>query len=119
MFTKNQAQQSSMLSPQSCPTLCHTMDCSPPDSSVRGVFQGRILEWTAITFSRGSSRPRRSAGDSVVKNPPARAGDAGELQENRGRFLGWENGQRSLLGYVQSMGLPRLRYDLVTKQQHS
>ena len=34
------------------------MDCSPPDSSVHGILQARILEWGAIPFSRGSSRPR-------------------------------------------------------------
>ena len=34
------------------------MDCSPPGSSVRGIFQVRILEWVAISFSRRSSRPR-------------------------------------------------------------
>ena len=41
-----------------CPTLCNTMDCSPPASSVRGIFQARILEWVAISFSKGSSWPR-------------------------------------------------------------
>ena len=34
------------------------MDCSPPDSSVHGILQARILEWIAIPFSRGSSWPR-------------------------------------------------------------
>ena len=34
------------------------MDCSPPGSSVRGMLQARILEWVAITYSRGSSQPR-------------------------------------------------------------
>ena len=34
------------------------MDCSPPDSSVHGIFQARILEWVAMASSRGSSRPR-------------------------------------------------------------
>ena len=41
---------------KSCPTLCHPL--SPPGSSVHGIFQARILEWVAISFSRGSSRPR-------------------------------------------------------------
>ena len=36
------------------------MGCSPPGSSVHGIFQSRILEWVAISFSRGSSRPRVS-----------------------------------------------------------
>ena len=43
---------------QSCPTLCGPMDWSLPDSSVYGILQARILEWVAISFSRGSSRPR-------------------------------------------------------------
>ena len=34
------------------------MDCSLPDSSVHGILQARILEWGAISFSRGSSQPR-------------------------------------------------------------
>ena len=43
---------------QSCPTLCDPMDCSPPGSSVHGIFQARVMEWAVISFSRGSSRPR-------------------------------------------------------------
>ena len=42
---------------QSCLTLCSPMDCSLPDSSVLGILQARILEWFAISSSRGSSRP--------------------------------------------------------------
>ena len=42
----------------SCLTLCHPMDCSPPGSSIYGIFQARILEWVAIFFSKGSSQPR-------------------------------------------------------------
>ena len=55
-----------LFSPQSCPALCHPRDCSPPGSSVHGrtsssvqySSQARILEWAAISFSRGSSQPR-------------------------------------------------------------
>ena len=43
---------------QSCPTLGDPMDCSLSGSSVHGILQERILEWVAISFSRGSSRPR-------------------------------------------------------------
>ena len=39
-------------------SLSPHMDCSPPGSSVHRVFQARILEWVAISFSRGSSQPR-------------------------------------------------------------
>ena len=47
-----------VLVAQLCPTLCNPMDCSPPGSSVPEIFQARILEWVAISFSRGSSQPR-------------------------------------------------------------
>ena len=42
----------------SCLTLCDPMDCSPLGSSIHGISQARILEWVAISFSRGSFRPR-------------------------------------------------------------
>ena len=43
---------------QLCPTLCNPMDCSLPGSSVHGIFQAIVLEWIAISLSRGSSWPR-------------------------------------------------------------
>ena len=43
---------------QLCLTLCNPMDYSLPGSSIRGIFQARVLEWVAISFSRGSSWPR-------------------------------------------------------------
>ena len=43
---------------QSCPTLCHPMDCSLPGSPVHRILQARILEQVAISFSRGSFEPR-------------------------------------------------------------
>ena len=42
----------------SCLTLWDPLDSSPPESSVQGIFQARILEWVAILSSRGSSQPR-------------------------------------------------------------
>ena len=42
---------------ESCPTLYNPIDCSPPGSSVFGVLLAKILEWVAISFSRGSSWP--------------------------------------------------------------
>ena len=47
-----------LLIAQSCQTLGNPMDCSPPGSSVHGILQARILEWVAISVSRGSSHPR-------------------------------------------------------------
>ena len=43
---------------QQCPTLWDPKDCSLPGSSSHGIFQARILEWIAISFSRRSSQPR-------------------------------------------------------------
>ena len=43
---------------QSCPTLCDSMDCRLPGFSVYGIFQAKILEWVAISYSRGPSPPR-------------------------------------------------------------
>ena len=42
---------------QSSSTLCNPLDCSPPGSSVYGISQARILEWVAISSSRGSAQP--------------------------------------------------------------
>ena len=56
---------------QWCMTLCDTMDCSPPGSSVHGILQARILEWVAMPSSRGSSRPRQSLPLSHWGSPPS------------------------------------------------
>ena len=66
-----------VLVTQSCPTLCDPMDCSPPDSSVHGILQARILEKVAIPFSRGDLpdpgiKPQSPAlqADSLLSEPP-------------------------------------------------
>ena len=51
---------------QSRLTLCDPMDCSPPGSSVHGIFQARIQEQVAISFSRRSSRPRNQTHISCI-----------------------------------------------------
>ena len=43
---------------QSCPTLCDPVHCGLPGFSIHAIFQERVLEWVAISFSRGSSWPR-------------------------------------------------------------
>ena len=64
---------------QLCLTLCDTMDCSLPGSSIHGIFQARVLEWVAISFSRGSSRPRdwtqvsRIVGRRFTSEPPGKS----------------------------------------------
>ena len=52
---------------QLCPALRNPMDCSPPGSSVQGILQARILKWVAISFSRGSSRPRDQTQVSCIR----------------------------------------------------
>ena len=49
---------SGVLLTQPCLTLHDPTDCNLPGSSVHGIFQARILEWVATSFSRGSSWPR-------------------------------------------------------------
>ena len=60
----------------SCLTLCVPMDCSPSGSSLHGILQAIILEWVAISFSRGSSQARDLNAaltlqeDSIPTKPP-------------------------------------------------
>ena len=60
----------SCLVAQSCPILCDPMDCThpphPPGSTVHEISQTKILEWVAISSSRGSSRPRDPTGVSCI-----------------------------------------------------
>ena len=51
---------------QSCLTLCHPMDWSLPGSFTHGIFRTRVLEWVAISFSRGSAPPRDRAQVSCI-----------------------------------------------------
>ena len=63
---------------QSYLTLCNPMDCSSPGSSVHGILQARILEWVAISSSRGSSQPKDwtciscNAGWFLTAEPPGK-----------------------------------------------
>ena len=73
-----------------CPTLCDPMDYSLPGSSVRGILQGRILEWVTMPSSRGSSQPRdweepreepgspALQADSLSAEPPGKPKNTGE-----------------------------------------
>ena len=76
MKTQIAGELRSALVTQSCLTLCSPMDCSLPGSSVHGIFQARILEWAAISSSKGSSCPRDQtqvsymADISLLSEPP-------------------------------------------------
>ena len=51
---------------QSCPTLCNPMDCSLPGSTIRGIFQARILEWVAIPSPGDLPDPRIELGSPAL-----------------------------------------------------
>ena len=60
-----------------CLTLCDPRDCSPPGSTVHGIFLARILDWVAMPSSRGSSPPRIkpvscTAGGLFTPEPPGK-----------------------------------------------
>ena len=117
---------------QSCPTLCDPMDYSPPGSSVHGIFQARVLERVAISFSRGSSQHRDRTWVSCIAGRRFIAWATREVSlETQVQFLGWEDclakelaNHSSILvwripwteepGRLQSMGLQRVRHDWVT-----
>ena len=50
------AKESESKVAQSCPTLSDPTDCSPPGSSIHGIFQARVLEWGAIAFSKSRTK---------------------------------------------------------------
>ena len=56
MYAESEVSESEVA--QSCQTLGNPMDCSLPGSSLHGILQARVLEWVAISFSRGSSQLR-------------------------------------------------------------
>ena len=112
-----------VLVTQSCPTLCDPLDCSLPGFSICGIFQARILEWIAISFSRGSSRPR----DWTQGFPGGLAGkesacSVGDLGSNPGLVRSPREGNGYSLQYsdwripwtVESMGSQRVRHDWAT-----
>ena len=69
------------------------MDCSPPGSSVHRILQARILEWVALSFSRGSSQPRDwtqvscTAGRFLLSEPPGKI--RGYFKKQNSCFCRW------------------------------
>ena len=79
---------------QSCPTLCDPVDCNQLGFSVHGILQAKILEWIAISFSRGSSRPRDRTWVSLI------GGRCFKLWATR-EVHGWFKSMRSTTGSAQ------------------
>ena len=82
-----------LLAAQSCQTPFNPIDCSPPDSSVLGILQERILEWVAIPF-RGSSRP----------------GDRSRVSCTVGIFTIWAVREAQVEGYFISFHFSSLKF---------
>ena len=87
---------------QLCPTLCNSMDCSLPGSSVHGILQARTLEWVAISFSRGHSLPRNRIQISCIV----------------GRFFTvWVTRSRKILIYTLEMAALSFIFNGLSKQE--
>jgi len=103
---------------QSCPTLCNPMDCSPPGSSVHGISQARILEWVAISFSRGSSQPRVwahlscLAGGFFIPEPPGKPNREDRSQQKE--LQGHQHSSWSQRGWIKAAVARRGRTQLET-----
>ena len=92
---------------QSFLTLCDPMDCSPPGSSVHGIFQARILECVAISYFRGLKRcipfSRGFPSGAVVKNLPADSGDprgAGSRDTSWVKKIPWRRKWQPILVFL-------------------
>ena len=95
-----------------CQTLCDLMNCSPSGSSAHGILQARILEWVAISFSRGSSRLRDRTLVSCIAGElfTVWATRAGEGEAN------WESSMETYtLPYVKQIASGKLLYDVGTQ----
>ena len=95
---------------QSCLTLCNSMDCSLPSSSVHRILQARILEWVTISFSRGSSQPRDrtqvscTAGKFFTTEPPRKPSCCGWVVKNMSANVGDSGDVGSIPGSGRSPG---------------
>ena len=112
---------------QSCPTLCNPMDCSLPGSSVHGIFQARVLEWIAISFSRGSSNPGIETGasaleaDTLPSEPPGKSSimyvytvSAEKAMATHSSTLAWKIPWTEEPARLQSMGSLRVGHNWAT-----
>ena len=108
-----------------CLTLCDPVDCSPSGSSIWGIFQARILEWVAISFSRGSSRPGSPAlrADSLPSEPPGKPWWLSFSLRKPCSFYGALPGEQRKMTYTSSLSLRKSRYfnskDSISHPQNS
>ena len=87
---------------QSCLTLSNPMDCSPPGSSVHGIFQARVLEWGAIAFSKKEDK---------YIFIEVYLWDLEKAMAPHSSTFAWKIPWMEGPGRLQSMGLPRVGHD--------
>ena len=97
---------------QSCPTLWDPMDCSLPGSSAHGIFQARLLEWVAISSSRGSSRPR----DQKPFPPPGDLPDPG-IKSNKQNSPMTQKLKLSDWKLKELLGWPKSSFSFLSKNK--
>ena len=93
---------------QSCPTLSNPMNCSPPGSSVHGIFQARVLEWGAIAFSDEVPRIIQIRDEGLI---PGWEDSLEEGMATHSSVLAWRIPGTGEPGGLQSMGWQRVRHD--------
>ena len=86
---------------QSCPTLCHPIDDSPPGSSTHGILQATVLEWVASAFSVQYTR------DLLLRNGQAISGFQPEFMAYQ-FFLSFFSNETAFLFPLQLVRLPKL-----------
>ena len=86
-------------------TSCNPMDCSLPGFSVLGIFQARTLEWVAISFSRGSSRPRDRARISCIAGRLCTTEPPGKPSYSWVKVITTGDGRRGKKGFRCVMGM--------------
>ena len=117
-----------VLYAESCLTLCDPMNHSQPGSSVHGIFQARILEWVAISFSRVSSQPKNWTwstafqADSLPPEPPQKATNIKSIalkQKQKYVSMGQEKKPRDKSTHLWSISLWQRRQDYTMEKRQS
>ena len=101
---------------KACPTLYYPMDCSLPGSTVHGISQARILEWVAISSSRGSSQPRDQSYVSCIGRKILYHWAAQEAHHFWGLY---SNIPKALPPLIVTLGIRILRCEVWGRHRHS
>ena len=89
---------------QSCPTPSDPMDCSPPGSSVHGIFQARVLEWGAIAFSNTNNQIAWRSNQSILKEINLKYSSEGLMLKLKLQYFGYLMRRAKLLEKTPMLG---------------